>query len=394
MNKVVVIAINSIFGKPSNIGFRPFQVIDNISQNDISSIYIVARGVFKKLFKSKVTHLFSMGIFGHIPRLMNAYRIYIDQSFDLRKWDIALFEYFSIRTLKKILQTHPDDIVLLHCYEYAPKLVKYAKQQGVTVIQDIAIAPGKTSLKLHENNLMHFKDVSVIRRQIDVEYKLFSYADHIIAPSVFVMNELLEYDVSSDKISVIPFGVLYDEMYAIPSSVLQNESVDFCFAGLINSRKGIDWLVKAFSDPVFKNDKLHLCGRVFKEQKNLLAQCNLTNILTPGFVDTSIYMRTCDVYVFPSLMEGSSKSIYEAMASGLPVIATENSGSIIRDGVDGFVIEAGNAEILKEKMLFFKENPDKIVEMGLSAQKYVRGFSWGKYSNNVINTYKRDMKNS
>jgi glycosyltransferase involved in cell wall biosynthesis len=75
------------------------------------------------------------------------------------------------------------------------------------------------------------------------------------------------------------------------------------------------------------------------------------------------------------------------MASGLPVIVSDRAGSsdIVRDGIDGFVIPSGNAQMLKEKIIYFYNNRDKIEEMGKNASLNVRNYTWEKYRENVRN---------
>ena len=54
-------------------------------------------------------------------------------------------------------------------------------------------------------------------------------------------------------------------------------------------------------------------------------------------------MAAADVFAFPSLFEGSAVVTYEALACGLPSVVTPESGSVARDGVDGFVVPSGDA---------------------------------------------------
>src|SRR5262249_3850951 len=53
-----------------------------------------------------------------------------------------------------------------------------------------------------------------------------------------------------------------------------------------------------------------------------------------------------DVFLLPSICEGSATVTYEALAAGLPVVCTPNTGSVVRDGVDGFVVPAGDTDAL------------------------------------------------
>ena len=62
--------------------------------------------------------------------------------------------------------------------------------------------------------------------------------------------------------------------------------------------------------------------------------------------------RQADIFVFPSLHEGSALCTYEALACGLPVITTANSGSVVRHGIDGFIVPIRDVEALTEKRCF------------------------------------------
>jgi glycosyltransferase involved in cell wall biosynthesis len=151
-------------------------------------------------------------------------------------------------------------------------------------------------------------------------------------------------------------------------------------------------LLEAWNDERFKNDRLHLCGRLYPEIKELLEKYNFKNVILPGFVDTKEYFKKCDVYVFPSLLEGSSKSVYEAMNMSLPCIVTPNSGSVIVDKEDGFIIDIASSDDIKNKMLRFKENPELISIMGKKAYENVQKYSWNNYAKKIINIYEKVSK--
>ena len=170
------------------------------------------------------------------------------------------------------------------------------------------------------------------------------------------------------------------------NNIREKRGIDFCFFGNINSRKGIPELLQAWSHHAFNHDRLHLCGRIYPEVKRNIYKAKGGQILLPGFCPTS-YLSCCDVFVFLSWMEGSSKAVFEAMAAGLPSIVTTSSGSVVRDGIDGFVVEPGDTEALRELMLWFKDHPDQIIEMGLRAQERVREFSWSRYTARVTELY-------
>ena len=61
-------------------------------------------------------------------------------------------------------------------------------------------------------------------------------------------------------------------------------------------------------------------------------------------------MAAADVFVFPSLFEGSAVVTYEALATGLPSVVSPSAGSIVRDGIEGFVVPPSQVDLLARRM--------------------------------------------
>jgi glycosyltransferase involved in cell wall biosynthesis len=70
---------------------------------------------------------------------------------------------------------------------------------------------------------------------------------------------------------------------------------------------------------------------------------------------------------------------YEAMACGLPVITTQNSGSIVRDGKDGFVVPIRDSQALAERVEELLLDRDRLSAMSRSALDRIESFTLEKY---------------
>lgn len=96
-------------------------------------------------------------------------------------------------------------------------------------------------------------------------------------------------------------------------------------------------------------------------------------ITWPGHVNVQEWIRESSVFVLPSYYrEGVPRSAQEAMASGLPVITTDSPGCVdtVVDGVTGFIVKVKSPSGVAEKMEYFLNNPNKILEMGIQGRRY------------------------
>ena len=81
------------------------------------------------------------------------------------------------------------------------------------------------------------------------------------------------------------------------------------------------------------------------------------------------------------------------MAAGLCVVATEESGLPIRDGVNGLIVPAKDANAIVEKLEWLSLHREKINDFGIKAYSTIRdNFSWEKYAENTLKVYEELMK--
>ncbi len=137
-------------------------------------------------------------------------------------------------------------------------------------------------------------------------------------------------------------------------------------------------------------------GPLRAEAQALLAQAGFAAYAwLPGARDdVPEILRGLDCFVLPSLAEGVSNTILEAMASGLPVVATDVGGNreLIDDGRTGEVVQAGDVEAMAERIAAYAENPRRARAAGLAGRALVeRQFSLETMSERYLALYDRQL---
>jgi len=88
--------------------------------------------------------------------------------------------------------------------------------------------------------------------------------------------------------------------------------------------------------------------------------------------------------VLPALAEGSAYVCYEALACGLPVITTPNAGSVVRDGIEGYIVPIRDADALAERIMRLAHNRPLLAEMSNRAVARAEEYVWERWSERLL----------
>ena len=211
----------------------------------------------------------------------------------------------------------------------------------------------------------------------DTEHAL---ASKIVVGSSFTRRTLIENGVPAEKIVVIPLGVDLDAFR--PVARPESHPLRFLFLGILGARKGLPLLLEAWRSLGRVDAELLLAGPVNDRVAGLIPPMPGLRVL--GKVsrrDLPKLLHQCDVLVFPSFFEGFGAVLLEAMAAGLPVIATDSTGApdLITQGVEGFVIPTGDGEALRDAMHRLITSPSDLAPMSVAARRCAERHSWDAY---------------
>ena len=249
------------------------------------------------------------------------------------------------------------------------ELFHYAKQQGLRCILDQTLAERSYYYQLLQEEVTFWpgwmsRDFSLTKADLEFverEQQEQDLADHIICGSSFVKDSLLARGISSEKISVVPLGKFKTEVASIKKTgspwQQRKEGLHILFAGSVVLRKGIPYLLEALRK--LEGQIPFVCkvaGTIEIKPEKLDSYSDVCQFL--GRVprsDMATLYQWADVFVLPSICEGSAMVTYEALKHGLPVITTDHAGSIISnyEELRKWIVPIRDSAALQDALLRF-----------------------------------------
>jgi alpha-maltose-1-phosphate synthase len=208
-------------------------------------------------------------------------------------------------------------------------------------------------------------------------------ADLVLAPSTFVETTIRNF-FPNKNVMRAPYGVDQDFWTAGPDQ-RPDGRLRFIYAGQISLRKGIPDLIDAWCKANLRDAELELVGSWFlaeKKRRALPANISCTPPCSPE--ELRERYRAADVFVFPSYFEGFGLVLLEAMACGLPVIASDASaGPDIATDDCGRIIPVGDSEALVETLRWFDRHRNNLPAMRRAARLQASRCTWQNYRRRV-----------
>ena len=308
------------------------------------------------------------------------------------KWQQLTSDAFGRKVARFAIKYNVDAVINYDTNAYKCFEILEKKAPSILRIMDVSAAnrlymkdiyekdfklSGEFAKKLKEERFFLWNENSCDR--LNKEIKL---AHKFLVPSNFVKESLLFSGVKEDNIKICPYGTNFNitiskknNSFHIPLKAI--------YVGNVTEMKGIYYLLEDFLEIPKEKVELTVVGHYdnsdglfdrYFQHINFIGRVNHAKV--KEFLDNS------DIFVFPSLGEGLSLSVLEALSCGLPCIVSKNSGAndAIIDGKNGFVIDIQSQKQIKEKVLWFLENKDLIPSMRMNAINSVKEYSWDLYN--------------
>jgi len=294
---------------------------------------------------------------------------------------------FSI--LRLVLKVRPDVIHVQAPNFFSCNAIPAAKLTGIPIIATV-----------HRAELAPLSNyISTLRK-----YALARF-NRIVAVSNHTKSLAVNVGVEASKISVIYNSCDERGLFDGKDKGFERKKHNFrssdniiLFVGNLIKRKGLCSLIDSLNTlRGRRTDFIAIIvgeGKDLQELKSMVNKYGLNSYVKfygriPKTTLSELY-TAADVFVLPSTSEGHSVALLEAMASGLPIVASDIQGNMesVEDGVNGFLFRTGSSECLAEKLeIILSDSKLKKIMSDKSYQTYIQKFSTETQIHNYLKIY-------
>lgn len=218
-------------------------------------------------------------------------------------------------------------------------------------------------------------------------------ADLILCGSEFVREAVGACGGPVGRCVVVPYGV--DGRFAVPERRAARGPLRVLTVGAVGLRKGSPYVLEA-ARRMGARAEFRLVGPV--GVSGAAARELRRHVQLPGAIPRTEIVEQfawADVFLLPSLCEGSATVTYEALGCGLPVVCTPNAGSVVRDGVEGFLVPVRDSPAIVDRLDALAREPRRLREMGRAARQRAQEFTLERYQERLLavlkGSYGRDV---
>lgn len=270
---------------------------------------------------------------------------------------------------------------VIACEISAATTFRTAKARGITTLLDAPSIHWAAQDRLHGT----LDAPGLHRRIVRVKEAEIALADHILTVSELARQTYLDAGVPAEKVHAVPLGADLSLFRPDRTAEELRDGFVFLFAGASIHRKGFDLLLEALERVVAEvpDARLRVVGPR-GDAAHLLEQYATLPIEEIGPLDQrrlAAEFSRADCLVLPSRNDSYAMVVTEALAAGLPAIVSEMVGAkdLIREGENGWIVPAGDAAPLAERMLACARGREAVRALRSACRRSAEPATWEAY---------------
>ena len=308
---------------------------------------------------------------------------------------IAYNNWFQKHALSKLrsIKHSSANAPTLFAYSYAARdILRYAQSQGWrTVLGQIDPGPVEEKLVAHEHRL--HSDFRTTWAPAPSQYwqswvEECELADCIMVNSHWSRQALQQAGIDDKKIVIYPLAcdapaAADDHVRSYPIAFTNGRPLRVLFLGQIVLRKGIAAVLAAAK--LLSNQPVEFWLVGATELREVPGLANVRWLGPVSRNETTRYYKKADLFLFPTISDGFGLTQLEAQAWKLPAIASRCCGEVVKEGVNGFVLQQVNGDAIASIITKCLHYPQMLAVLAQGAGRVAKGFTLAALRENLLN---------
>jgi len=311
------------------------------------------------------------------------------------------FRYHDWRT-SCILKQLRDEIDLVHCWPLgALRTLRAARELGIPTFLERPNTHTSYAFEAVDKEMRNLGIPSpeghshtYDEKKLAWEEEEYQTADYLLAPSEFVRKTFLERGFSPEKVQLHQYGCDLDRFAPPTGSRPDGKPLTVAFVGRCEPRKGLHYALQAWVESgAAENGRFVVCGSFTPGYREALAKwLEHPSVEVKGFVsDVASVMRESDLFILPSVEEGSALVTYEARASGCVLVVSDATGAVCEHLKNGLVHAAGDSGQLREHLRLLNEDRRLLFRLRSQSLEEIDQLGWSYAGSRLASLYRENV---
>ena len=275
------------------------------------------------------------------------------------------------------------------------EILQRARREGLRAVVEQTIAPKRLEGELLSQERERFPkwesaqaENEFATQYAEREAAEWQAADLVLCGSGFVRDGIARCGGPVEKCVVVPYGVDVSKQKAESRKQKTGGPLRVLTVGAVGLRKGAPYVLEAAKQLKGVAEFRWVGGSNLNPAaiRELDHAIDLTGPVPRSEVNQ--HFQWADVFLLPSICEGSATVTYEALAHGLPVVCTPNAGSVVRDPIEGFLVAMRDAKAIAAAIGRLAGSPDLRARMGQNARLRATEFTVEAYGQRLLSALK------